>query len=191
MKRDSEQDAQKIMETICPSLALRSIYISIIAEGIIEANRYKRSSWCLNMDDKGIRLTVNHYYVCTIDKVGIWLALDDDFFHDNEHFQKHLPTIRQLSDWGWEIDESNGYPNYKDKSRINDFSVNGYYTVGENHQVAWKHIRLLFLRLIYKAIYYGQNMDKNTPAKHSSGFLKYARNQFGIEVPDPLYDSHE
>lgn len=77
---DSEFDAQRIMEILCPNPELRTTYISIIADGIIEANRYNRSLWCLNMNDDAIRLTVTHYYVCTIDQHGIWLALDDIFF---------------------------------------------------------------------------------------------------------------
>ncbi|MDQ2691973.1 MAG: hypothetical protein M3Y68_08095 [Chloroflexota bacterium] len=194
MISDSELDAQRIMETLCPNPALRATYISIIADGIIEANRYSRSLWCLNMSDDEIRLTVTHYYVCTIDRKGIWLALDDDFFHDNEHNQKYLPTIHQLNEWGWKIDNENqrgAYPTYKDRSKRTDFSVNGYYSVGENHDEVWKHIRRLFSGLIYKAIYYGQDMDERSPEKHCSGFLKYVRNQFGIELPDPLYDLQE
>lgn len=197
MIQDSELDAQRIMETLCPNPVLRATYVSIIADGIIEANRYNRSLWNLNMSDNEIRLTVTHYYVCTINRKGIWLALDDEFFRENEHNQKYLPTIHQLNEWGWEKDsddkeiQSDGHPTYKDRSKRRDFSVNGYYSVGENHLEAWKYIRHLFLNLIYKAIYYGQDMDDRSPEKHCSGFLKYVRNQFGIEVPDPFYDLNQ
>lgn len=195
MNPDSEFDAQRIMETLCPNPELRDTYVSIIADGIIEANRYSRNCWCLNMSDGTIRLTVTHYYVCTIEQNGIWLALDNNFLHDNEHNQKYLPTIHQLNEWGWAIDnretQRGAYPTYKDRSRRVDFSVNGFYSIGKNHQEAWKHIRRLFVGLIYNAIYYGQDMDDRSPEKHCSGFLKYIRNQYCIEVPDPLYDLHE
>ena len=41
MNPDSERDAQSIFENLCPDLALRAIYVSIISDGIIEANRYR------------------------------------------------------------------------------------------------------------------------------------------------------
>jgi hypothetical protein len=189
---ESEANAQRIMEDLCPDPALRATYISIISDGITEANRYSRNLWNVNMSDDAIRLTVAHYYVCTIHKNGIWFALDDAFLHSNAHHDKYLPTIQQLNDWGWIIDnkdDDGAYPNYKDKSLRRDFSVNGYYSVGIHHPEAWKHIRRLFLNLIYKAIYYGQHMDPRSPGNHCPGFLKYVRNQFGVQVPDPLYIS--
>jgi hypothetical protein len=184
---DSEIDARNIMETLCSDPTLREIYISIISDGIIEANRYDPNLWAINLSDKVIRLTVAHYYVCTIDKNGIWLALDNAFLHSDETY---LPTVSELNNWGWKMDDNNtedAYPTYKDRSKRTDFSANGFYSVGENHVEAWKHIRKLFLSLIYKAIYHGQKMDERSPEGHCSGFLKYARNQFGIELPDPLY----
>jgi hypothetical protein len=190
MLQDSEIDAQNIMETLCPNPTLRAIYVSIISDGIIEANRYNSNLWAVNMSNNAIRLTVAHYYVCTIDKNGIWLALDNAFLFGNENNEAYLPTASELNNWGWKMDDNDtegSYPTYKNRSKREDFSVNGFYSVGEKHLEAWKHIRKLFLSLIYKAIYYGQEMDKHSPEKHCSGFLKYVRNQFGIALPDPSY----
>ena len=195
MSPSSEIDAQNIVEALCPNPNLRLIYMSIISDGIIEANRYNRKLWAVKMSDDAIRLTVAHYYVCVIDKNGIWLALDNAFQRDNDQDEIYLPTTNDLTRWGWEIDDpakqKDAYPTYKDRSKHTDFSANGYYSIGENHLEAWKHIRKLFLSLIYKAIYYGQDMDRLSPTTHASGFLKYARNQFGIALPDPLYDVKE
>ncbi|MBN1934879.1 MAG: hypothetical protein JW934_09450 [Anaerolineae bacterium] len=191
MNPDSERDAQNIFETLCPDKNLRSIYIEIIADGIIEANRYNRELWSVNMTDDAVRLTVAHYYVCTIDKNGIWLALDNDFLRKNDQDKVYLPTLAELAQWGWQMDDCDtqeeAYPTYKDRTKHRDFSANGYYSIGKSYQEAWKHIRKLFLSLIYRAIYYGQDMDKRSPEKHCSGFVKYIRNQFAISVPDPLY----
>ena len=187
---DSEIDARNIMETLCSDQTLREIYISIISDGIIEANRYNPNLWAINLSDKVIRLTVAHYYVCTIDKNGIWLALDDAFLLSNENNETYLPTVSELNNWGWKMDDNvteGAYPTYKNRSKRTDFSANGFYSVGKNHLEAWKHIRKLFLSLIYKAIYHGQEMDERSPEKHCSGFLKYVRNQFSIELPDPSY----
>lgn len=190
MNRDNEVDAQRITEALCLNPALRAIYVSIISEGIIEANRYGRHLWAVNMSEKAIRLTVAHYYACTIDAGGIWLALDNAFLHNNENNAGYLPTMSELNSSGWRMDDSStagAYPTFKDRSTRTEFSANGYYSVGKKHSAAWKHISRLYLGFIYKAICYGQDMDKHSPEKHCSGFLKYARNQYGIALPDPLY----
>ena len=190
MNQESEFEVQNIMESLCPRQKLRAIYVSIFSDGIEEANRYDRGIWGVNVNKIGVRLTVAHYYVCTIDSFGIWLALDNNFMRFGKNSRTYLPTMEQLNEWGWKMDDAKTpapYPTYKDKSMRTDFSANGYYSPGKNHLEAWKHIRKLFMDLIYKAIYHGQQMDKDSPGMHCSGFLKYVRNQYGIALPDPLY----
>jgi hypothetical protein len=185
---DSEYDAQNITSILCPDPMLRTICVAIISDGIAEANKYSRSSWAINMNDDAIRLTVAHYYVCTIKKGSLWLALDDVFLRDSERNENYLPTVSDLNGWGWEMDDRDAFPRYKDKGRKRDFSANGRYVIGDNHPEAWKHIGKLFSSFIYKAVYYGQGMDPRSRKRHCSGFLKYARNQFNMALPDPSYD---
>jgi len=190
MNRNSEIEVQNIVESVCPDQKLRAIYMSVISDGIFEANRYDRGIWAVRVARGGVMLTVAHYYVCTVDSIGVWLALDNAFLRTEENFRNYLPSMEQLNKWGWKMDEAGApkaYPVYKDRSKRTDFSANGYYSPGKNHPEAWKHIRKLFLNLIYSAIYYGQDMDKDSPGLHCSGFLKYVRNRYGIALPDPLY----
>jgi len=191
MNPNSEHDARKIVETLSTDVLRRATYMEIISEGIIEANSCCRSCWAVNMNDDAIRLTIAHYYVCTINSKGIWLALDDAFMYHSQKYPSYLPSVNDLNRWGWEMDDPEtqpkAYPRYKDRSRVRNFSANGYYSVGDNHKSTWPHIRRLFLNLIYKATYHGQPMDKRTPKRHCPGFLKYARNQFYIAPPDPSY----
>lgn len=176
MNPDSEHDAQNITETLCPNPTLRAILVSVISDGIVEANKYSRNSWAINMNDDAIRLTVAHYFVCTIKKDSLWLALDDAFLRDSERNEYYLPTVSELNGWGWEMDDrstrQDAFPRYKDRGRKKDFSANGRYVIGENHPEAWKHIGKLFSSFIYKAVYYGQGMDPRSRKRHCSGFLK-------------------
>jgi hypothetical protein len=193
MKKESEFEVQNIVESLCPDPNLRAIYLTMISDGIMEANRYDRGIWSVNVNNGGVRLTVAHYYVCTIEQKGIWLALNDIFLRYDENEKRYHPSMDQLNKYGWKMDvpgEPGAYPTYKDRTMNTDFSANGFYSPGKNHSDAWKHIRKLFLDLIYKAIYHGQPMAKDSPGKHCPGFLKYVRNQYGIPLLDPFYTTY-
>ncbi len=133
-------------------------------------------------------MVVGNYYVCTVRETGVWVALDDRFTKTGDYW----PTTDELSSWGWVPDEpgkEGSYPNYKDKSRRTKFSIDGRYSVGENHNDSWPHVRRLFFDFIYKAIYHGQSMNKKSPELHSQDMLRYMRHYLGVDFPDPLYRS--
>ena len=181
-----ENEAGKIIESACPNPAVRRMALSIFGEAIQEVNLYGRDKWALRVEET-LRLTVKHYYVCTLWTGGVWLALDNRLdFPPNDYY----PTRQQLQTWGWVQDHTGqpgAYPSYKDASLRADFSVNGFYTIDAHHAEIWPHIRRLFFDFLYKAIYHGQPMDPRTPALHSSGAVKYLRNNPGMNLPDPLY----
>lgn len=181
--KTDERSVQEVIEKACPDERIRKIALSILAEAIKEANVYGRDKWAVRVTDNTARLVVGRYYVCTVHESGVWLALDNRFMEKDPY----LPTLDELKSWGWTPDEPDAYPNYKDKSLRTDFSVNGYYFVGANHNDSWPHIRRLFFDFIYKAIYHGQSMNKKSPDLHSQGMLKYMRHYLGVDLPDPLY----
>lgn len=188
-----EKEAQAIIESACSDYATRRIALSIFGEAICEANICGRDQWALRVE-KTLRLTVKHYYVCTLSADGVWLALDDRFNspQNNQHPKNNCyPTFQELKQWGWtpdQVGQSDAYPTYQMTIRGPDFSINGSYQINPNHHdEAWPHVRRLFFDFIYKAIYYGQPMDPRTPGLHSSGALKYLRNYLGTSLPDPLY----
>jgi hypothetical protein len=178
---NDERGAKKVIERACPDERIRKAALSIFADAIKEANLYGRHKWTVNVTDTA-RLVVGHYYVCTVRETGVWIALDDRFLKTGEY----LPTMGKLNSWGWTPDEPDAFRHYKD-TRQNEFSVNGLYSIGANHKDTWPHIRRLFFDFIYKAVYHGQRMDRNSPALHSQGMLKYMRHYLAVNLPDPLY----
>jgi hypothetical protein len=180
-----ERSAQKVIEKACPDERVRKIALSIFADAIKEANVYGRDKWTVRVAETA-RLVVGNYYVCTVRETGVWLALDDRFMKTGDYY----PTMDELNSWGWIPDkqgEKGSYPNYKDKSRRTDFSVNGRYSIGVNHNDSWPHIRRLFFDFIYKVIYHGQPMNTKSPDLHSQGMFKHMRRYLGVDLPDPLY----
>jgi hypothetical protein len=182
-----EKEAQAVIESACPDPMIRQVALSIFGEAIREVNVYGRDTWALRVEET-MRLTVKHYYVCTLGETGVWLALDD---RSDSSQNIYSPTRQQLQTWGWVQDQPGqpgAYPTYKDASLRTDFSINGSYAIDpKQHDGAWPHIRRLFFDFIYKAIYYGQPMDLRTPGLHSPGAVKYLRNSLRMNLPDPLY----
>jgi len=182
--QNDEREAREVVEKACDE-GVRRAALSILAEAIREANVYGRDRWALRVGETA-RLVVGNYYVCTVRETGVWLALDDRFTKTADYH----PAMEELNAWGWMPDkhgETGSYLHYKDKSRRTDFSVNGRYSIGANHDDAWPHIRKLFFDFIYKAIYHGQPMNAKSPDLHSQGMLKYMRRYLGGDLPDPSY----
>ncbi len=184
---NDEKSARKVVERACPDERVRKIALSILAEAVKEANVYGRDKWTVNVTET-VRLVVGNYYVCTVRETGVWIALDDRFIKSGEYY----PTMYELNAWGWipdKEDEKDHKRTYSDRSKRNDFSSNGRYSIGANHNDNWPHIRRLFFDFIYKAIYHGQRMNPNSPGLHSQGMLKYMRHYLGADLPDPLYQA--
>jgi hypothetical protein len=182
---NDEEGTQKIIEKACPDGRVRKVALSIFADALKEANVYGRDKWAIRVKDTA-RLVVGNYYVCTVRGTGVWIALDDRFTKTGGY----LPTMDELDSWGWMPDkqgERGSYSHYKDRSRRTDFSINGRYSIGANHDDHRPHIRRLFFDFIYKAIYHGQPMNPRSPDLHSQGMLKYMRRYLGDDLPDPSY----
>ena len=90
-----EEDARTLIEAIYPEETIRKQALSILAEGIIEANRYGRDQWVIGLG-KTVTLTVGHYEICSLWPSRVWLALDNRFLKSNEYY----PTLSQLKELG-------------------------------------------------------------------------------------------
>ncbi len=186
---NDERSARKVIDNVYRNgnEEVKEVALSILADGIKEANIYGRHRWTVRVEETA-RLVVGHYYVCTVRESGVWIALDDRFTKSGEYY----PTMDELNAMGWTPDEEGKKDHkrtYSDKSRRNPFSVNGLYSIGADHDKNWPHIRRLFFDFIYKAIHHGQRMDKDSPGLHSQGMLKYLRHYLGVELPDPFYEA--
>lgn len=176
--------ARQIFETRYPDAQLLKTVLAIFAEAIQEVDRYSRDSWVVQIEGDVIQLVLGHYLVLMTWENGVWLSLDKQLLED----ERYSPSLASLRAWGLQPDDPNApgsYPAYMDKSRRTEFSVNGYYQIGQEHPIAWPHIRRFFIEFIYKATYHGQPMDPHSRNKHASGVLKYIRNELGVNVPDP------
>ena len=185
--KNNEDEVREYVETIYPEATTRRIALSIFAEAVGEANRYGRDQWVVSLDE-WLRLDVGHYIVCTLWQPGVWLSLDYALLRD----PLHNPTLDQLKGWGWTPDDPDrpgAYLYYKDRSRKEILSINGNYQITPNHEQNLLHIRRLFNDFLYKAVYYGQRLDKRTPGKHAPGVLKYICNELDAHVPDPIFGS--
>jgi len=128
---NDERSVQQVIEKACPDERVRETALLILAEAIKEADVYGRHKWAIRVGETA-RLVVGNYYVCTVRETGVWIALDDRFTKTGDYW----PTMDELNSWGWMPDEpgsKGSYSNYKDKSRRTNFSINGRYSVGENH----------------------------------------------------------
>lgn len=97
-----EKEAQTVIESACPNSPVRRVALSIFGEAIREVNIYGRDKWALRVE-KTLRLTVKHYYVCTLCECGVWLALDDRFnFPQNNlaPMNNYYPTFQQCMGMG-------------------------------------------------------------------------------------------
>jgi hypothetical protein len=182
-----EVQAQKIIETILPTPHIRDIGLSIISDGIIEANFHRRNNWAVtNVYSERVWFQVGHYATVTLENDSIWLALDKQLIENP--IEKGI-SFSSANKFGW--NPGNGSSQFKDKHKPGrPFSINGYYIPPsfESHQEIWPYMRRLFFEFIFKAEYIGQStMLPATKRLHIPGILMYIRNKTGKHLPDPLY----
>jgi hypothetical protein len=182
-----ETQTKKLIESILPETHVRGIGLSILADGIVESNFHRRENWAVtNNDPDSIWFQVGHYAALTLERNGIWLALDKQLI------EIPLTDIAFLSknEFGWSPDRK-GLFQFKDKHKPGKpISINGYYVPVsyKSHIEIWPFMRRLFFEFIFKANYIGQPMLTPTKKLHNSCILAYLRNELGKNIPDPLYD---
>ncbi len=180
---NSETEAKALLESIALDKSVRRRYLTILANAIIEVNRLDRRQWAVTTFMDVPRLVVGHYYTYTPydNGEGVWLALDTNSL--NKFIQQGVPESFQQV---WKPDASEGYPHYKDRSRIHSpFSTNGCYDFRMADSKLWPKVERLSFQFISTAIDIGQRMRSDSRARHASGILKYMRKELDRSIPDP------
>jgi len=183
-----EHQAKDLIESVLPDILVRDIGLSMLADGIIEANFHRRDNWAVtNAYSDTIWFQVGHYAAMTFEKKKIWLALDKQLIE--KPIDNAIPFL-SANEYGWEPYRE-GLSQFKDKHKPGiPFSLNGYYlpVSYESHGEIWPYMRRLFFEFIFKAEYGGQStMLPATKKIHTPGILMYLRNKKGMHIPDPLY----
>jgi len=185
-----ELQAKELFESILPDILVRDVGLSILADGIIEANFHRRDNWAVtntkNYPDS-IWFQVSHYATLTLENNSIWIALDKQLIENP--INNNIAFLSE-NEFGWKPD-LDGTPQFKDKHKPGiPFSINGYYVPVsyESHAEIWPYMRRLFFEFIFKAEYIGQPMQQVTKDLHIPGILMYLRNKIGKHIPDPLYN---
>ncbi len=175
MNPNSEKDAATVFDRVLPSGQAGQTLMSMFAEAIREANIQGRHCWATRYTGDRVRLYVQHLIVFTLIDGEGWLALDDELIGEDE-----AETLSTAPSWRWP-GPNEEYGAYKLVA-----TRNGYYSPAENHQQLWPMLRRLHFSTIYWAAR-KTTMDPRTREGHSSGVLKYVRNNLGKHVPDPQY----
>ena len=172
----SEMEAKRIIESLLEDARVRKKCLSMFADSIAEANVYGNDRWVITCDSRNeVRLHVGHVIICSLEKHGIWMALDEEFL-ESEQSLEFPPSY-----WRW-------YKEYLEYRSIN--SRNGYYNPqgmsSEEHQRAWERIRPLHFESISKAAKkWKKGVYDATRRRHASGVLKYLQRELERELPDP------
>jgi len=185
--RNDENEAKEIINDKIPDIAMRQMILTIFSDAIIEANQDGDDQWAVTVSSTNdIRFVVGHYIAITLYSEGLWVALDKQQYDS-------MLQLRQ-NDYGlfkncWEpdlIDVKGSYPCYKNRDKER-FSINGFFSLKNACPDSIPILRSLLFAFIQKAIDYGQPIVSRTKAAHSSGIIKYLRNELRREIPDPNY----
>jgi hypothetical protein len=172
----SEGEAEQLICSILTEPDTRQQCLTVLAEGIEEANRHGRDLWAVRHTTEKVRLIVGHIIICTLanrpERGPIWMALDKGLLGASNSL------LERSGDWEWDVDVYPEYPTIE--------SRNGYYSPSKKHTEIWPTIRHLHFESISKAAN-KTTMDPRTPQGHSSEIFRYLRSELERHVPDPLY----
>lgn len=171
---------ERDMALLIPDVEVRKLHLSVFLESLIEANTYGANKWGVYYisDADRLRLLVGSIIVMTLQKYGIWMALDQELLQSSKAEQGFLNLSE---DWHW---DTNDYPEY---TRIP--SKNGYYTPSPSQDSLqiWSEIRQFHFAYIGKVATKFSQLREDSQRKHMPQVLAYLRQELGQYVPEPIY----
>lgn len=158
----------------------QNIVFTILLESIKYCHDCGYDKWAIyyKSDQDKIRLIVGNLIVLTIEKQGIWLALDREILEENKEYQDYL---EKMDTWTW---DNHDYPSYSQVP-----SRNGYYNPSENYDYIkdWNIIKNFHFSFIKKACAKYSRINQKSKLNHQPEIIKYLCNCLKIFVPQPGY----
>ncbi len=174
-----QDEVAHIVHRLLPQKEQKTLCLEMLAESINRANSWGSNKWGVHCKSNIIRLLVGNLIVFTIEKGGVWLALDKIALETSEE----ADYLLQTTEWQW---DENDYPMYKQVP-----SRNGYYKPSENHSKIWPIIRSLHFEFVDKVANKYQELKTTSQTKHSSILISYLRRELGQVVAEPIYQQFE
>ncbi|MFM6355085.1 MAG: hypothetical protein ACKPH7_10555, partial [Planktothrix sp.] len=158
----------------------QNIVFIILLDSIKHCHNCGSDKWAIyyKPDQYKIRVIVGNLIVLSIEKRGIWLALDCEILEENKEYQDYLEKI---DTWTW---DNHDYPSYSQVP-----SKNGYYNPSENYDYIkdWNIIKIFYFSFIKKACAKYSKINQKSKLNHQPEIIQYLCNCLKIFVPQPGY----
>jgi 5-methylcytosine-specific restriction protein A len=178
MSKFDSRDIANVIHRILPQEGTRKLCLEMFSEAINYAASCGENKWGVHSEQNIIRLLVGNFIVFTMEKGGVWFALDDQLLDSLEVYQALL-----IDKNGWKWDE-NDYPRY---SQVQ--SRNGYYVPQKNHSTIWPVLRSLHFEFTKKAAKKYSQLKKTSQVNHNPAILDYLSSEIGKTMPFPVYQT--
>lgn len=160
----------------------RKLCLSVFLESIIEANLCGANKWgtYYRDDAERLRLLVGSLIVMTIQREGIWIALDSQLLQESK---EEMNLLNLSKDWFWDTGRWAKY--------IRLPSKNGYYIPSKDHLRIWPIIKKFHFAYIDKAGKMFSQLREDSQKNHMPSVLEYLRHEFNRYVPEPIYEDSD
>lgn len=171
--------AKNAITLLLPNEDKRKICLSLFLEALLKSNSFGNNKWgAYSHSSVGVRLLVGNLIVLTIEKSGIWLALDRQLLNESKAQQD---LLKNCTSWRW---DTGRYSEYKPVP-----SKNGYYLPCEDNLQIWPDIRELHFAYIQKVAHKYEWLNTRSQNKHSPDLLSYMRIELQKDIPNPHYET--
>ena len=172
------QKIEDFVASLLPDNQVRKLCLSVLLESVIEANKYGPSKWGVYYipDADRLRLLIGSMIVLTIQKQGVWMALDQELLQQSK---EDLDILNRFEDWHWDNGRWSQY--------VRVPSRNGYYLPSEDHLRLWPVIRRYHFAYVKKVANKFSQLRKDSQQKHMPQVLLYLQHVLNQDVPNPVY----
>ncbi|WP_236721413.1 HNH endonuclease [Trichormus sp. NMC-1] len=153
-------------------------YLKILVDSIKYCHDCGSDKWAVyyKHNQNKIRLIMGNLIVLTIQKQGIWLALDSEILDKNKDYQNNLEKCKN---WTW---DTHDYPNYRQVP-----SINGFYNPSEDYIEDWNFIKKLHYEFIEKANTKYIKINEKSKVNHQKEIIEGLCHKLEIFIPQPDY----